>query len=1248
MPRVRAQAAMWLAVVGILLLSSVSAVAATSSLQSDEVGGSSVAARLAAQNLRNTWAAQVAANGGTAAPPITFTQPTFTLNSPISGVVNTAADGTTLTIQRTRYTGDTNPTYVGASTNPGTAVCTTSGTSLQGGAPRPTSLVGNAACDTAAGFAYTAIGGAGDSTTRDAVELTFSRPVLGFGAWFGDVETRTDGFGVAAVVRLYGVDGVLLSDQLITPGPSYLPQSNCGGAYTGCGNNTTRWLGFVADPAEPVLRMVVIVGEDNANLTALDEGIGLIGPTMDLSTASISLTKSARPLADTNSDGVIGAGDTVSYEFAVTNTGTLAVSGVSVTDNFASGVSCPTGALAGGAVRTCTGSHVLTQAEVDAGSITNTARATAAAYGGTVTSAPSTAVVPITSSPGLRLSKSASSATFDTVGEQVRYELVAQNTGNVTLSGVSVTDTSPGNGAFSTDCGDVGGSLRPGDSATCTATYTVTQADLDAGTLTNDATADALAPGRIPVGPVAGTVTTTAIQRVGFTLQKAVDEQTFEDVGDVLTYTMTVTNSGNVTLTGVSLTDPAPGTGAFDSGCDSLAATLAPGRSDTCTATYTVTQDDLDAGSVVNLADAEAVSPGGPVTAPRATATSTVVERPGLGIVKTVDSPTFDAAGDQLTYSITVTNLGNVRVSTVRVTDAAPGAGAFNLDCSALPNALNSGASGSCTATYTVTQDDVDTGGVLNEAQASARLPSTQVVLSPTGSASSVAEQTAALSLVKTVDADSFDTVGDLLTYTLSVTNSGNVTLEDATVIDNAPGSGAFNLDCPNLPGDLAPGDVANCTATYAVTQADLDGGAVTNIASATAVSPGGSVTTPESLATVAAQQAPGLDVAKTVDATEFTRAGDVLNYSLTVNNNGNVTLTDVVVTDPAPGNGSFTLDCGDVPDVLAPGSVGTCSARYVVTQSDVDNGSVTNVATVDASAPGGRVSSTSPDVTSISLGAASMEVLKDVDLATYDAVGQLLVYTIIVNNTGDLTLTSVGVSDLAPGPGDFALDCVALTPELEPGHSGICQATYAVTQADLDAGLVLNTADASATPPRGDVLVSSASATSRADAQPALSLNKSVAERSFAKAGDVLNYTITTRNTGNVTLTNVKVKDKAPGRGDFTTSCGVIQTLPPGDSSVCTATYTVTTRDLAIGNVTNTAKASATNKVAATASAASEAKSGNSPGTGGGNGDGDGVLPDSGAPDIRLPVGLGIGLLLVGAVMSIVGWRRRRPFVRG
>ena len=71
--------------------------------------------------------------------------------------------------------------------------------------------------------------------------------------------------------------------------------------------------------------------------------------------------------------------------------------------------------------------------------------------------------------------------------------------------------------------------------------------------------------------------------------------------GRLLTYTFVVTNTGNVTLTGVSVTDPLWAAARLRRRPPSLA----PGAR-TCTATYSVTQADVDAGSVNNTATAPA------------------------------------------------------------------------------------------------------------------------------------------------------------------------------------------------------------------------------------------------------------------------------------------------------------------------------------------------------------------------------------------------------------------------------------------------------------------------------------------------------------------------------------------------------------------------------------------------------------------------------------------------------------------
>ena len=69
------------------------------------------------------------------------------------------------------------------------------------------------------------------------------------------------------------------------------------------------------------------------------------------------------------------AGDVINYNYLVTNTGTTTESNISVSDNKIATVSCPPGSLAPGASETCTGSYTVTQADVDTGSVTNSATA---------------------------------------------------------------------------------------------------------------------------------------------------------------------------------------------------------------------------------------------------------------------------------------------------------------------------------------------------------------------------------------------------------------------------------------------------------------------------------------------------------------------------------------------------------------------------------------------------------------------------------------------------------------------------------------------------------------------------------------------------------------------------------------------------------------------------------------------------------------------------------------------------------
>ena len=92
---------------------------------------------------------------------------------------------------------------------------------------------------------------------------------------------------------------------------------------------------------------------------------------------ALSLTKSAA-VTDVNGDGKTDLGDTIRWSFLVKDTGTVTDSSVAVSDPTAGAVTCPVGSLAPGASTTCTAlAHTITQADVDAGFVANTATARA-------------------------------------------------------------------------------------------------------------------------------------------------------------------------------------------------------------------------------------------------------------------------------------------------------------------------------------------------------------------------------------------------------------------------------------------------------------------------------------------------------------------------------------------------------------------------------------------------------------------------------------------------------------------------------------------------------------------------------------------------------------------------------------------------------------------------------------------------------------------------------------------------------
>ncbi len=903
----------------------------------------------------------------------------------------------------------------------------------------------------------------------------------------------------------------------------------------------------------------------------------------------------------------VKVGDELHYSYQVTNAGNVTLhDAITVTDDKAT-VSCPAlpadGLAPNGSIL-CTATYKVTQADLDAGKVTNIAYATS----GTTTSPTDTVTVKGTQQPAFTLAKSADPVTYSAVDQIINYSYIIANSGNVTLSGpFTVTDDKA-----AVTCPD-DASLAPGDSLTCSATYKVTQADLDRGSVTNTARAHAFFNGAEGTSDPA-TATVTAEQEPELKLTKTANPSTYDVAGQAISYSYLLENSGNVTLSGpFTVTDDKAAVTCPDD------ASLAPGDALTCTASYNVTQADLDRGSVTNIATAKAAFGNTAVLSNQDDATVNAKPKPDLGLVKTASPLTYDHVGQFISYSYVLKNIGNVTlIGPLTVTDDKAA-----VTCPALPaDGLAPNGSILCTATYKVTQADLDAGSVTNIATGHGQTIGGMPVNSNNDSATVTAVQVRGLTIDKVAQEATYVKAGDELHYSYQVTNAGNVTLHDAiTVTDDKA-----TVSCPALPADgLAPNGSILCTATYKVTQADLDTGKVINIASAT----DGTTTSPTDTVTVPATQAPAIDLSKTASAIDMTvmglttraDAGDRITYSFVIKNTGNVTLNTVELDDLLLG---FTgASCNDVDGKLAPDETATCTAPYALTQADIDKGSVINSATAYGNPPQGKPENRSDDVTdtaSISTSIPQMPALS-VDKSSMTAkvteAGQVVSYDYVVKNIGNVTLTGITLSDnnvdadpvctvflsaslmRAPYVGNAVTRFVYLPTitsaasgavvassdagaaaasaaysaqaglTLAPGQSASCTAQHTVTQGEMDAGAVKNTAtaDSDQTGSAEDDLSITATR------NPALSLDKTATPTSYDAVGQKISYSYKLTNVGNVTLSGpfTVSDDKSTDE-----SCPPTSSLAPGASITCSASYTIKQSDLDAGSVTNIAKGSA------------------------------------------------------------------------
>ncbi|MBT2534184.1 hypothetical protein J7E83_19050 [Arthrobacter sp. ISL-48] len=439
------------------------------------------------------------------------------------------------------------------------------------------------------------------------------------------------------------------------------------------------------------------------------------------------------------------------------------------------------------------------------------------------------------------------------LGQVITYSFEFTNTGDVPLTDIRINET----GFTGTGTAPVAvcptGPVAPAAAVTCTATYTVTQADVDAGSISNTATGTGTPPPGITTPPVSppSEVIVPAPPAPALTVVKSASPETITAAGQPVTYSFLVTNTGNVTLKDITVNEGNfTGTGDLsDVTCDAGAASLAPAATVTCTATYTATQADVDAGAITNTATATGTPPGTttPPVSPPSETTVTIPAAPGITVVKSASSETITAAGQSVTYSFLMTNTGNVTLKDITVNEGNfTGTGDLSdVTCDAGAASLAPGATVTCTATYTVTQADVDAGSISNTATATGTPPGTTTPpVSPPSETTVAIPAAPGITVVKSADAGALKSLvaGQTITYSFVVTNTGNVTVTNAAVVEgDFSGAGKLSqVTCPDGAASLAPGAIITCSATYTVVQADLISGTITNTAAATGRVPGG------------------------------------------------------------------------------------------------------------------------------------------------------------------------------------------------------------------------------------------------------------------------------------------------------------------------------------------------------------------------------------------------------------------------
>ena len=317
---------------------------------------------------------------------------------------------------------------------------------------------------------------------------------------------------------------------------------------------------------------------------------------------------------------------------------------------------------------------------------------------------------------------------------------------------------------------------------------------------------------------------------------------------------------------------------------------------------------------------------------------------------------------------------------------------------------------------------------------------------------------------------------GDTVNYSFTVTNTGTVTLRGVGIADPMTGLSAVKFGTwPAARGVLLPGESVEASASYGLTQADVDAGVVNNVATATGTPQVGEPVTDDDPASVDTFRDPAITLTKAGEFAGGSGRGRRRNGGVQLHRDetGTVTLSGVAISDELPSLSELTYGAWPAAaGTLAPGESVSATARLVLTQAHLDAGSIVNTATVTGTPPTGEPVTDTDDVTLTVTPTPAILLTKTGSLLA-SATGQAgdgVQFVMVATNVGNVTLHDVSVADPMPGLSALAYGAwPAETGVLAPGESVTVTATYTLTSSDVQAGTVENTATVVGTAASGE-----------------------------------------------------------------------------------------------------------------------------------------------------------------------------------